>query len=94
MKLYPPIIPRRSVSRSNEMQINKVPTPLSCCHCINTRKKMKDKTMNFLHDEEGLTTVEYAMAGALIAAALVATFQALGLSVAGVVGNMAALVNP
>ena len=55
---------------------------------------MKEKIMCFLHDEEGLTTVEYAMAGALIAAALVATFQALGLSVAGVVGNMAALVNP
>lgn len=55
---------------------------------------MKDKTINLLQDEKGLTTVEYAVAGALIAAALVVTFQTLGLSVAGVLNNMAALVNP
>jgi pilus assembly protein Flp/PilA len=54
---------------------------------------MKENIMNFLHDEKGLTTVEYAVAGALIAAALVFTFQNLGLSVAGVIGNMAALVS-
>jgi len=55
---------------------------------------MKENIMHFLHDNKGLTTVEYAVAGALIAAALVATFQTLGLSLAGVIGNMAALVNP
>ncbi len=39
---------------------------------------MKDKLMQFLRDEEGLTTVEYAVAGALVAAAVVAAFTALG----------------
>lgn len=61
---------------------------------LTVEKKMKDKTINLLQDEKGLTTVEYAVAGALIAAALVVTFQTLGLSVAGVLNNMAALVNP
>ena len=55
---------------------------------------MKDQIMSFLHDDDGLTTVEYAVAGALIAAALVVTFQTLGLSVAGLIGNMATLINP
>ena len=45
---------------------------------------MKDKLMQFLRDEEGLTTVEYAVAGALVAAAVVAAFTALG----GQVGNV------
>ena len=39
---------------------------------------MKDKLMQFLRDEEGLTTVEYAVAGALVAAAVVVAFGALG----------------
>ena len=39
---------------------------------------MKNKIMTFLREEEGLTTVEYAVAGALVAAAVVAAFQALG----------------
>ena len=39
---------------------------------------MKDKLMQFLRDEEGLTTVEYAVAGALIAAAVVVAFETLG----------------
>ena len=55
---------------------------------------MKDKIINLLQDDKGLTTVEYAVAGALVAAALVVTFQSLGLSVAGVLGNIAVLINP
>lgn len=39
---------------------------------------MNRAILNFLRDEEGLTTVEYAVAGALIAAAVVAAFTALG----------------
>ncbi|NNE36365.1 MAG: Flp family type IVb pilin [Rhodothermales bacterium] len=39
---------------------------------------MKEKIMNFLRDEEGLTTVEYAVAGALVAAAVVGAFTTLG----------------
>ena len=55
---------------------------------------MKEKAMCFLRDEKGLTTVEYAVAGALVSAALVVTFRALGLSVAGVLGNITALLTP
>ena len=53
---------------------------------------MKEKIMKFLRNEEGLTTVEYAVAGALVAATLVISFQSLGLSLATVIGNMATLV--
>ena len=42
---------------------------------------MKEKMMQFLRDEEGLTTVEYAVAGALVAAAVVGAFTALGAQV-------------
>ena len=55
---------------------------------------MKQKIMNFLRDEKGLTTVEYAVAGALVAAAVVVAFQTLGVSVGNVISNMATLVNP
>lgn len=41
--------------------------------------------INFLRDEEGLTTVEYAIAGGLVGAAVIAAFQALGLTVGGVI---------
>lgn len=39
---------------------------------------MKDRLVRFLRDEEGLTTVEYAVAAALIAAAVVTAFGLLG----------------
>jgi len=47
---------------------------------------MKEKMMQFLRDEEGLTTVEYAVAGALISVAVIGAFQALGLEVGRVIG--------
>lgn len=37
-----------------------------------------NKIAKFLKDEEGLTTVEYAVAGTLIALAVVAAFTQLG----------------
>ena len=43
---------------------------------------------NFINDEEGLTTVEYAVAGSLIAAATVAAFTALGVTVTGVIAGI------
>lgn len=46
---------------------------------------MKEKIMQFLSDEGGLTTVEYAVAGALIAASVVAAFAALGNQVEAVI---------
>ena len=36
------------------------------------------KLLDFLKDEEGLTTVEYAIAGSLVGATVVGAFGALG----------------
>ena len=44
---------------------------------------MKKFILDFMRDEEGLTTGEYAVAGALVAAAVVAAFTELG----GAVGD-------
>lgn len=49
---------------------------------------MKEKILEFLKDEEGLTTVEYAVAGALVAAAVVLAFTNLGTAVGQVINNM------
>ena len=46
---------------------------------------MKNLILSFLRDEEGLTTVEYAVAGALITVAVVAAFTTLGGSVGGTI---------
>jgi len=39
---------------------------------------IKDKLLAFIREEEGLTTVEYAVAGGVISALVVAAFTALG----------------
>jgi len=39
---------------------------------------VKRKIIEFFHEEEGLTTVEYAIAGGLVGAAVIAAFIALG----------------
>jgi pilus assembly protein Flp/PilA len=36
------------------------------------------KIMQFVRDEEGLTTVEYAIAGGLVGAGVIGAFQLLG----------------
>lgn len=54
---------------------------------------MKEKIMSFLRDEEGLTTVEYAVAGALVAAAVVVSFENLGQAVKGVIDGLTAAVS-
>ncbi len=46
---------------------------------------MKRKIMKFLQNEEGLTTVEYAIAGGLVGAAVIAAFIALGGTVGGII---------
>jgi pilus assembly protein Flp/PilA len=53
---------------------------------------MKTKMMNFFRDETGLTTVEYAIAGGLIGAAVVAAFRTLGLHVNTIITNINALL--
>jgi pilus assembly protein Flp/PilA len=39
---------------------------------------MREKLMAFFREEEGLTTVEYAIAGGLVGAAVIAAFVLLG----------------
>ena len=46
---------------------------------------MKKAILNFLREEEGLTTVEYAIAGGLVGAAVIVAFTDLGTAVGGVV---------
>ncbi len=40
--------------------------------------RMKEKLMAFFREEEGLTTVEYAIAGGLVAGAVILGFGLLG----------------
>jgi pilus assembly protein Flp/PilA len=39
---------------------------------------IKEKVLAFLRDEEGLTTVEYAIAGGLVGAGVIGAFGLLG----------------
>ena len=53
---------------------------------------MSKHVMKFMQDEEGLTTVEYAIAGGLVGAAVIAAFQLLGAEVSRIItGIMTAL---
>jgi pilus assembly protein Flp/PilA len=51
---------------------------------------MKQFIVSFLKDEEGLTMVEYAIAGALVAAGAVGAFTLLGGNVTIKIGELAA----
>jgi len=57
---------------------------------VNEETDMKNAILKFLRDEEGLTTVEYAVAGGLIAAAVVLAFTALGTEVGNVIEGITA----
>jgi len=48
----------------------------------------------FLKEEEGLTTVEYAIAGSLVGAAVVGAFTALGGQVGAVITGITADITP
>jgi len=49
---------------------------------------------NFLRDEEGLTTVEYAIAGTLVGLAVVTAFTQLGETVGNAINSMEAVIAP
>jgi pilus assembly protein Flp/PilA len=51
---------------------------------------MFNKLFAFIRDEEGLTTVEYAIAGGLVGAGVIAAFNLLGLEVASVIDDITA----
>ena len=58
---------------------------------------MTDTLLAFLRHEDGLTTVEYAIAGGLVGAAVIVAFTDLGTQVGRVIGLIAtalAAVNP
>lgn len=54
--------------------------------------KVMQEMKTFLEDEEGLTVVEYAVAGGLISLAVVAAFTALGGGVCNAVGALTTAV--
>ncbi|WP_324731049.1 Flp family type IVb pilin [Pseudomonas paeninsulae] len=53
-----------------------------------TIQAIKTAVMKFVEDEDGLTVVEYAVAGGLIAAVTVAAFRTLGVTVTGVINGI------
>lgn len=56
---------------------------------------MKQKALAFLRKEDGLTVVEYAVAAALVSAAVIAAFSLLGGNVSTVITNLANVIaNP
>ncbi len=50
--------------------------------------KFTQVVKDFWNDEEGLTAVEYAVAGSMVAAAVVLSFQSLGNAVKGVIDGL------
>ena len=47
---------------------------------------------NFIHDEQGLTVVEYALAGALVVSSLASGFIALGSGTSNNITELASLI--
>ena len=54
---------------------------------------MKQEILKFLSEEEGLTTVEYAIAGGLVGAAVVLAFVDLGTAVENVITFITGEIN-
>jgi pilus assembly protein Flp/PilA len=54
---------------------------------------MKTLIVAFLKDEEGLTMVEYAIAGALVSIAAVTAFTNLGTAIVARIGDLVTAVN-
>lgn len=55
---------------------------------------MLNAIKNFMVEEEGLTAVEYAVAGALVVAGLVGSFTLLGQNADTTIADLAAAVVP
>ena len=58
-------------------------------NATNEDLEMKTAILNFLRDERGLTTVEYAVAGGLITAGAITGFGLLGGEVSRVINALA-----
>lgn len=57
-----------------------------------TFQTIKTAVMKFVEDEDGLTIVEYAVAGGLITLAVAAAFTTLGTNVGTQIGRLATCV--
>ena len=55
---------------------------------------IKTSVLKFVKDEDGLTVVEYAVAGGLVSLAVVLAFTALGTQVGAVITNLTAAITP
>jgi len=57
-------------------------------------RSFKSALVGLIKNDEGLTTVEYAIAGGLIGLAVVVAFQTLGVTVGGVITAINAAITP
>jgi len=57
-------------------------------------RKLHKRMVALRKSQKGLTTVEYAIAGGLISAAVIFAFTLLGTNVAGVINALAAALAP
>ena len=57
-------------------------------------KNVTQAISKFVRDEDGLTTVEYAVAGALVSLAVVGAFTALGGAVGTTIDQLTGAVTP
>lgn len=55
---------------------------------------MRNAISNFVRDEDGLTMVEYAIAGSLVGLACVLAFTNLGNAIAGAIQRIIGVLNP
>jgi pilus assembly protein Flp/PilA len=56
------------------------------------KMNFKNIIADFIKDEEGLTAVEYAIAGSLVGLAVVGSFTALGGAVGGAIDEMTGVI--
>jgi len=57
-------------------------------------KTIANKIVSFIKEEEGLTTVEYAVAGTLVALAVVTAFTQLGNAVGNSINALENVIEP
>ncbi|GGK59321.1 Flp family type IVb pilin [Amphritea balenae] len=58
-----------------------------------TIQTLKQQIKLFIQDEDGLTTVEYAIAGGLVGAAVILAFRNLGTAVNGEITGITNAIN-
>jgi len=56
-------------------------------------KNLKSAVVKFINDEEGLSAVEYAIAGGLVVAGMVAVFTTIGTGATGKLQELSDAVN-